>query len=124
MSSRPNVFSIETWSRAWFIDLGRFIANRTLNVDLKFVLIQSTPVLLTNLDTLSKAPQLALLDTPLMNNVARFLQNPVEVCIHLIASEQELFGAAAEKSDVTILPKASQGELNSKDKQEEKQNMT
>ena len=28
-----------------------------------------------------------------------------------MASEQELFGAAAEKSEVTILPKASQGEL-------------
>ena len=35
----------------------------------------------------------------------------VEECTHLIASEQELFGAAAEKSEVTILPKASQGEL-------------
>ena len=45
----------------------------------------------------------------------------VEECTHLIASEQELFGAAAEKSEVTILPKASQGELNSKDRQRKNQ---
>jgi hypothetical protein len=70
----------------------------------KLVSSQEKPVEFGNKDNLSRADQEAL--RSIRDNKLHYLLH------YLIAEEQELLSAAAEKSLVTILPKASQGVVN------------
>ena len=72
----------------------------------KLVFSQEKPVEFGNKDNLSRADQEALRSSRDVKGKSVTKQP------YLIAEEQELFSAAAEKSLVTILPKASQGDVN------------
>ena len=71
----------------------------------KLVSSQDRPVELGSRDNLSKADHEALNHNTLDSKNKSYPK-------YLTAAEQELLAAAAEKSLVTILPKASQGEVN------------
>ena len=75
--------------------------------NLKFSLIQSTPVVFGRRETLSKADQEDLRRRRCSSTIKL-----LHYVTYLIVLEQLLLGAAAEKSLVTILPNASQGEVN------------
>ena len=75
----------------------------------KLVLSQEKPVVFGNKDNLSRADQEALRCSKELE-VNEFTSSSKKT--YLILVEQELFSEAAEKSLVTILPKASQGVVN------------